>query len=136
MTSLPPTFAAQLERIVGAPHVRADAAILLEYGTDALKRGHPADLVVIPGSPAEISAIARLCHDLRVPLVVRGAGTGYSGGAVPTEGGVVLSVERLNRIVEIDADNLLAVVQPAVITGELQLAVESQGCFIRPIHRV
>ena len=112
--------------------MRADAATLLEYGTDALKRGHPADLVVIPGSAAEISAIARLCHDLRVPLVVRGAGTGYSGGAVPTEGGIVLSVERLNRIVEIDRRNLLAVVQPAVITGELQAAVEAQGLFYPP----
>jgi glycolate oxidase len=132
LRSLPPTFAAQLERIVGAPHVRADAATLLEYGTDALKRGHPADLVVIPSSAAEISAIARLCHDMRVPLVVRGAGTGYSGGAVPTEGGIVLSVERLNRILEIDQGNLLAVVQPAVITGVLQAAVEAQGLFYPP----
>jgi glycolate oxidase len=130
--ALPPTFAAQLERLVGAPNVRADEATLLEYGTDALKRGHPADLVVMPGSAAEISGIARLCHDMRVPLVVRGAGTGYSGGAVPTEGGVVLSVERLNRIVQIDRENLLAVVQPGVITGELQHAVEAQGLFYPP----
>jgi len=130
--ALPPTFASQLERIVGAPHVRADAATLLEYGTDALKRGHPADLVVMPDSAPEISAVARLCHDMRVPLVVRGAGTGYSGGAVPTEGGIVLSVERLNRIVEIDPANLLAVVQPAVVTGELQAAVEAQGLFYPP----
>jgi glycolate oxidase len=129
---LPPTFGAQLEHIVGAPHVRADPATLLAYGTDALKRGHPADLVVIPGSATEIAAITRLCHGMRVPLVVRGAGTGYSGGAVPTEGGVVLSLERLNRIVEIDRDNLLAVVQPAVITGDLQAAVEAEGLFYPP----
>ncbi len=102
------------------------------YGTDALKSGHPADLVVMPGSAQEIAAIARLCHEMRVPLVPRGAGTGYTGGAVPTSGGVVLSLERLNRILEIDEENLLAVVEPAVITGDLQAAVEARGLFYPP----
>jgi glycolate oxidase len=123
---------AELEQIVGASHVRRDPASLVEYGTDALKIGHPPDLVVIPGTTAEISAIARLCHEMRVPLVVRGAGTGYTGGAVPTSGGVVLSVERLNRILDIDEENLLAVVQPAVINGDLQAEVESRGLFYPP----
>src|SRR6185295_310948 len=81
---------------------------------------------------AQVSAVARLCQQHRVPLVVRGAGTGYTGGAVPTHGGVVLSVERLNRILEIDELNLLAVVEPAVITGELQRAVEKVGLFYPP----
>ena len=67
-----------------------------------------------------------------MPLVVRGAGTGYTGGAVPTHGGVVLSMERLNRILEIDEDNLLAVVEPDVITGDLQRAVERVGLFYPP----
>ena len=65
-------------------------------------------------------------------MVVRGAGTGYTGGAVPTQGGVVLSMERLNRILEIDEVNLLAVVEPHVITGELQRAVEAVGLFYPP----
>jgi glycolate oxidase len=129
---LPPSFPGTLETIVGAGHVRRDAASLLAYGTDALKQGKPADLVVLPGTAAEISAIARLCHDMRVPLVVRGSGTGYTGGAVPVEGGVVVSVERLNRILEIDEANLLAIVQPGVITGNLQDAVESRGLFYPP----
>jgi glycolate oxidase len=127
-----PSVAAELEQVVGAAHVRRDPTSLVEYGTDALKIGHPPDLVVIPGTTAEISAIARLCHEMRVPLVVRGAGTGYTGGAVPTSGGVVLSVERLNRILDIDEENLLAVVQPAVITGDLQAEVESRGLFYPP----
>ena len=67
-----------------------------------------------------------------MPLVVRGAGTGYTGGAVPTRGGVVLSVERLNRILEIDETNLLAVVEPAVVTADLQRAVEAVGLFYPP----
>jgi glycolate oxidase len=129
---LTPSIGKELEHIVGADHVRRDAESLAAYGTDALKIGHPADLVLLPGSTAEIAAIARLCHEMRVPLVVRGAGTGYTGGAVPLSGGVVLSVERLNRILEIDEENLLAVVQPAVITGDLQAAVEARGLFYPP----
>ena len=89
-------------------------------------------MVVVPASTSEISRIARLCHDRRIPLVVRGAGTGYTGGAVPTSGGVVLSMERLNRILEIDQTNLLAVVEPNVINGDLQRAVEQVGLFYPP----
>ncbi len=129
---LAPSFVESIIGVVGAAHVRRDADALLAYGTDALKQGHPADLVVLPGSTAEVAAIARLCHDLRVPLVPRGAGTGYSGGAVPIRGGVVLSLERLNRILAIDEANLLAIVQPAVITGDLQAAVEARGLFYPP----
>jgi glycolate oxidase len=79
-----------------------------------------------------VAAVARLCNEHRVPLVVRGAGTGYTGGAVPTSGGVVLSMERMNRIVEIDPVNLVAVVEPNVITGDLQRAVEAVGLFYPP----
>jgi len=76
--------------------------------------------------------VARLCTQYRIPLVVRGAGTGYTGGAVPTLGGVVLSLERMNRILEIDEVNLLAVVEPNVINGDLQRAVERVGLFYPP----
>jgi glycolate oxidase len=129
---LSPSFLSEIAQTVGSEHIRRDAESLLRYGTDALKKGHPADLVVLPGATAEIAAVARLCHEMRVPLVVRGAGTGYTGGAVPTEGGILLSVERLNRIVGIDEENLLAIVQPAVITGDLQRAVEARGLFYPP----
>jgi glycolate oxidase len=125
-------FVDDVVAVVGPDHVRRDAAARMEYGTDALKRGHPADLVVLPADTREIAAVARLCHEMRVPLVPRGAGTGYTGGAVPVAGGIVLSLERLNRILEIDAENLLAVVQPAVITGDLQDAVEARGLFYPP----
>jgi glycolate oxidase len=117
---------------VGPAHVITEAASLVEYGHDALQIGHPADLVLRPASAAEISSIARLCDGDRVPLVVRGAGSGYTGGAVPLRGGVVLSMERLNRILTIDVENLLAVVQPNVVTGDLQDAVEQRGLFYPP----
>ena len=116
----------------GSEHGRSDPASLDIYGQDALRQGHPPHVVVIPGSTLEVAAIARACNDARVPLVVRGAGTGYTGGAVPTRGGVVMSMERLNRIIQIDEINLLAVVQPHVITGDLQRAVEKIGLFYPP----
>ena len=123
---------AQLRDIVGADYILTDEASRTLYGTDALKRGHPADAVVIPAGAQEIAAIARLCHETRTPLVPRGSGSGYSGGAVPVRGGIVLSLERLNRILDIDEDNLLAVVEPNVITGDLQDAVERVGLFYPP----
>src|SRR5688572_1747000 len=118
--------------VVGSEHVRSDPASLDIYGQDALRQGHPPQVVVLPGSTLDVAAITRSCNAARVPLVVRGAGTGYTGGAVPTRGGVVMSMERFNRIVEIDEVNLLAVVQPHVITGDLQRAVEKVGLFYPP----
>jgi glycolate oxidase len=130
--SLPSSFVDTIAAIVGPEHLRRDPDALLRYGTDALLKGRPADLVVLPGSTAEVAAVARQCHDMRVPLIPRGGGTGYTGGAVPLSGGVVLSLERLNRILEIDEENLLAIVEPNVITGTLQEAVERLGLFYPP----
>ena len=125
-------FVAAATAVVGAGFVHQDEAARLRYGTDALKRGQPADLVVVPGTTAEVSAIARLCHEAGVPIVPRGAGTGYTGGAVPVRGGVVVSLERFTQILTIDRRNLLTVVQPGVITGTLQDAVEAEGLFYPP----
>jgi glycolate oxidase len=121
-----------LRSIVGASHVRTDDESRRAYGTDALKRGRAADVVVSPVSAGEIAAVVRLCAEHRVPVVPRGGGTGYTGGSVPVRGGLVLSLERMNRILEIDEANLLAVVEPNVVTGELQDAVEKVGLFYPP----
>jgi glycolate oxidase len=118
--------------IVGGPFVLQDASSREIYGADGTAISAPADLVVLPGSTHEISQLAMLCSEARVPIVARGAGTGYTGGAVPTRGGMVLSLERMNRILEIDTLNLLARVQPNVITGDLQDAVEKVGLFYPP----
>ncbi len=130
--TLPDRFVADLGEVIGEGHLRRGVQSVAPYAADALGQAHPPDLVALPGSTAEIAAIARLCNEHRVPLVVRGAGTGYTGGAVPTRGGVVLSMERLNRILEIDEANLLAVVEPNVITADLQRAVERVGLFYPP----
>jgi glycolate oxidase len=132
MTTQCAELADRLAAIVGTEHVRLDAAARLSYGTDALKRGQSADVVVLPANTREIAGIARLCDDTGTPLTVRGGGTGYAGGSVPLRGGVVVALERLNRILEIDEANLLAVVEPNVITGDLQDAVERVGLFYPP----
>lgn len=116
-----------------APQVRR------EYGTDALLRGADADLVVWPTTTAEVQWIVQRANEAGMPVVVRGAGTGYTGGAVPTSGGVVLCVERMNRILELDTRNQVAVVQPGVITADLQRAAEAAGLWYPPdpasLHR-
>ena len=126
------TSSSPLAALVGQAHVKTDDTSRLSYGTDALKRGKSADFVVLPGSTEEVAAVVRVCAAQRIPIVPRGAGTGYTGGAVPTHGGVVISLERMNRILEIDEANLVAVVQPHVITGDLQDAVEKLGLFYPP----
>ena len=123
---------AAVEAAVGGEHVRRDELSLVAYGTDGTRRSARPDVVVLPGSAQEIAGIARLCNEHRIPLVPRGAGTGYSGGAVPTRGGILLSLERLNRILEIDRRDLVAVVEPCVVTGDLQAAVEREGLFYPP----
>jgi len=122
----------ELRAICGDAHVRVDDQSRIDYGTDALKRGAPADAVVFPSGPGEISRIARLCNERRVPMVPRGAGTGYTGGAVPLHGGVVIALDRLNRILDIDEQNLLCVAEANVVTGDIQDAVEKVGLFYPP----
>jgi glycolate oxidase len=87
------------------------------------------EVVAKPVSTQEISEILQLCHDNFIPVTTRGGGTGLSGGALPVRGGVVLSTERMNRILEIDRENFMVTAQPGVITHNLHQAVEAEGLF-------
>jgi len=87
------------------------------------------DLVVKPGNSREVAEIMKLANEARVPVVVRGAGTGLAGGAVAFYGGIILSMERMNRILEIDRHNFVATVEPAVTLDELYQAVEEYGLY-------
>jgi glycolate oxidase len=129
---LSPGLLDALTAIVGETYVHVDGDAVQPYGVDALKRGHPPDAVVLPADTGEVAAVVRACVEHDTPFVPRGAGTGYTGGAVPLRGGVVISLERLNQILEIDEANLVAVVEPCVITGDLQTAVEQVGLFYPP----
>ena len=90
------------------------------------------EAVALPASTAVVQRILRFAHEHRIPLTPRGAGTGLSGGALPVQGGIVLSLERMNRIREIDRRNLVAIAEAGVVTAELQRAVEAVGLFYPP----
>ena len=122
----------QIEKIVGKENVLASKEDLICYGYDATNLEVMPDLVVFPGTVSEISRLLKLANEHRFPVVPRGMGTGFSGGSVPALGGVVLVMTRLNRIIEIDAENLIAVVEPGVITGDFQKEVEKLGLYYPP----
>ncbi len=90
------------------------------------------DAVVSPRNTKEVSEIVKICNEFKIPLVPRGSGTNLCGGTCPTEGGIVLLFKHMNKIVEIDEENLTATVQPGVVTLELTKAVEAKGLFYPP----
>lgn len=119
--------------ISGEAYVFVDKESLHQYAHDETEDLHfPPDVVIKPGSADEISAILQLCNKHGIPVTPRGAGTGLSGGALPHLGGVLLSVERLNRIIDIDERNLQVTTEPGVITEVLQNAVKEKGLFYPP----
>ncbi len=122
----------RLRQIVGEKWVLTSPEDLVCYGYDASYVQNRAGVVVLPESAQQTSEIVQLANQERIPLVARGTGTGMSGGSIPDEASLVLSVTRMNRIKEIDLVNLVAVVEPGVITAELQAEVESRGLFYPP----
>jgi glycolate oxidase len=121
------------KKIVGDVHVLADEENLRHYGHDETEELlYLPEVVLKPRSTAEVSAIMRHCNQRLIPVTPRGAGTGLSGGALPHLGGVLLSTERLNRILDIDDRNLQVTTEPGVITEVLQNAVKEKGLFYPP----
>ncbi len=107
----------QFRKIVGDENVIADNETLENYSRDETEMLHYLpDLVLRPGNANEISEILKMCNRHLIPVTPRGAGTGLSGGALPHLGGVVISTERLNSIINIDERNLQAITEPGVIT--------------------
>ncbi|HEX6915024.1 MAG TPA: FAD-linked oxidase C-terminal domain-containing protein [Chitinophagaceae bacterium] len=127
------THLQQFRAIVGDVHVLVDEESLEKYSRDQTEQlSYFPEVVLKPGSAEEIAAIMRICNADRIPVTPRGAGTGLSGGALPQLGGVVISTERLNRILQIDDENLQVVTEPGVITEVLQNAVKEKGLFYPP----
>jgi glycolate oxidase len=123
----------QLQTIVGEGRVLTDADVIEPYSHDEVVGLRALPEVVVRATSAEqVSAILRLAQRERIPVTPRGAGYGLSGGAVPMCGGIVLSLEKMNRILEIDKDNLMVTVEPGVITGDIHRAVEAEGLFYPP----
>jgi len=123
----------KLTAIVGAGNILSDKAAIQDYSHDETMglQANP-DLVVKAETAAQISAVMKVANKYLVPVVPRGAGTGLSGGAVPISGGIVLSLEKMNKILEIDEENMMIVTEPGVITGVLQAEVEKKGLFYPP----
>jgi len=119
--------------ILGPENVLTEKEDMLTYSYDAavLDTQMPA-AVVIPGDTQEIGQVVKICHENKLPLTVRGAGTNLSGGTIPEGTGVVLLTGRLNKILEINEADMYAVVQPGVVTADLAAAVEAKGLFYPP----
>ena len=116
------------------PHIHAstDPEDLICYGFDACGLEELPSAVLWPENTEDIIAIMRYAHDEGIPVVPRGAGTGMTGGAVPLRDSVVLSMEKMNRLLDLDKDNLTVLVEPGIINGRLQREVEDHGLFYPP----
>ncbi len=125
--------ARDLGALVGPEHVRADDAALTAYATDAtpLHRGAP-DAVVFPGNTAEVAAIVRLAAERGIPVVPRGSGTNLAAATVPQAGGIVLVLTRMDRLLEVDAENLVAVCEPGLPVAALAAAAGEHGLLYPP----
>jgi glycolate oxidase len=122
-----------LQNIVGDENVKADKAHMIAYSYDATRTRFEPDAVVFPRDKHDISKILKYCNENQIIIVPRGAGSGFTGGALPANGGIILSLERyMNKLIEIDMDNMVAVVQPGLINMDLQRAVEEVGLFYPP----
>lgn len=122
----------QLTAIVGPEHCTTRLEDLHCYSYDGRTTGPLPEVVVFPDSTEQVSRIMQLASTYRFPVVPRGAGTGMTGGSLPVKGGMVLVLTRMNRIHEIDRENQIAIVEPGVITGDLQREVQKHGLFYPP----
>ena len=125
-------IAKELNNIAGKENITTSREDLICYSYDATNQKFLPDAVVFPKSAEEISLILKLANKDAFPVIPRGAGSGFSGGSLPVEGGVVVSLERMNKILKIDTDNLVAIVEPGVVTGDFQEEAEKLGLFYPP----
>ncbi len=130
---LDPKHITALEDLVGKENVYSDKAHLIAYSYDATRTRFEPDAVVFPRDEEDVSRILVYCNHHHIVITPRGAGSGFTGGALPTNGGIILAMEKhMNKILEIDMENMLAIVQPGVINMDLQKAAEEVGLFYPP----
>jgi glycolate oxidase len=128
-----PEIRTRLEEIVGAKNVSDSAEDLEKHAIDeSLEPPHPPEVVVSPATTEEVSAVMRLAHAEWITVTPQGSRTGLSGGSHPVHGGIALNLERMNRILEIDEENLMAVVEPGVLISDLHAETEKHGLLYPP----
>ncbi|RUM65990.1 MAG: glycolate oxidase subunit GlcD [Sulfurospirillum sp.] len=122
-----------LQKIVGEENIYDDKAHSLAYSYDATREHYEPDAVIFPRSEDDVSQILKYCNKHKIIITPRGAGSGFTGGALPKNGGIILAFEKhMNKILEIDLENMLAIVEPGVVNMDLQKAVEAKGLFYPP----
>jgi glycolate oxidase len=121
-----------LQAAIGAEKVLSSPIDLIAYSFDGTFEQHMPDTVVLPETNEQVSAVVRIASQYDVPIVPRGMSSGLAGGSIPVRGGIVLSLTRMNRILEIDEENMTAIVQAGVVTADLQAEVEKLGLFYPP----
>jgi glycolate oxidase len=122
----------ELRGLLGARNVICDAERMEAYShdeTSAEEYGHMPDAVVTPTSTEEVAAVVRLANRERIPVTPRGAGSGLSGGAIPSLGGIIVSLEKMNRVVEIDYANMTMTVETGIVTNEINNLIKDRGLF-------
>ena len=123
----------RLKAIVGEAGATVDRTALLVYECDALALfKHRPDVVVFPTATEQVSAIVRVANEYGIPFLPRGAGTGLSGGAMAAEGGIIIELQRMNRILAVDPDNQIAVLQPGVVNLHVSETVRPHGLYYAP----
>jgi glycolate oxidase len=130
--TVPDSLYRKLEEITGSGGITNDPEELVCYSYDATARSYLPDVIVFPSSTLQVSKILELATRHSVCVTPRGSGSGMTGGTLPVKGGIVMVMTRMDRIVEIDTENLVARVEPGVVTGDLHHAAEKQGLFYPP----
>ena len=121
-----------LERSLSQGELDRSLEVRKAHAGDKWYASHLPDAVALPRSTESVAKVLAFAHKYGVPVTARGAGHGYVGGCVPVRGGIALSVARMNRILEVSREDFVAVVQPGVVTADLQAAVERKGLYYPP----
>ncbi|MBA2379790.1 MAG: FAD-binding protein [Blastocatellia bacterium] len=127
-----PEVIEKLQAAVGFDNVLVEPDKVEPYGADAVKEKFPPEAVVFPSNTAEMVTVLKIANEHVFPVTARGGGVGYTGGAVPVDGGIVIGTDRMNRIIEINADDLYAICEPGVTTYALQQAAAEIGLLFAP----
>lgn len=127
-----PEVVEALTAIVGTENIIVEPEQVEPYGADAVKEKFPPEAVVFPANTLEMQAILKVANEYVFPVTARGGGVGYTGGAVPVDGGIVIGTDRMKKIIEINADDLYVTCQPGLTTYEVQQAVAEKGLMFAP----
>lgn len=120
-------------KLLGEDNAYFDEAHKIAYCYDATRKRYAPDGVVFPRDESDVSEILKYCNEHKITIIPRGAGSGFTGGALASSGGIIMALEKhMNKILEIDLENMVTVVQPGVINKDLQKAVEKLGLFYPP----